>query len=68
MVSYWVRYLSLGLGSGWASIGLIDGYLGLGLDFGFWVLGLVESLLCLFRFRRVRCGFECLVLRRAKVV
>ena len=37
MVSYWVRYLSLGLGSGWASIGLIDGYLGLGLDFGLWV-------------------------------
>ena len=34
IVSYWVRYLSLGLGSGWASIGLIDGYLGLGLDFG----------------------------------
>ena len=50
-------YLSLGLDSGWASIGLMDGYLG---------LGLVGSILGLFRFHWVWCGFECLVLRRAK--
>ena len=38
--------LSLGLDSGWASIGLIDGYLGLGLGLGLVLdLGLVEFLL-----------------------
>ena len=51
--------LSLGLDSGWASIGLVDGYLGLSLGLG---LGLVESILGLFRFHWVWCGFECLVI------
>ena len=40
--------LSLGLDSGWASIGLIDGYLGLGLGLGLGLvldLGLVQFLL-----------------------
>ena len=74
-------YPSLGLDSGWAPIGLMDGYLGLGLGFywvnrwlfglefgfglwfGFWFwLGLVESILGLFSFHWVRCGFECLVI------